>query len=71
MEKMIPAAKMSKKKKRELQKTKREMWMINPRERVRESKKIYNRKRSHQGYEDWPDGIFSCHRMASGWEIFP
>lgn len=50
MEKFIPFEKMSKKKQKEEMKRKRNLWGRSPVTKVKESKKIYNRKRD--SYED-------------------
>jgi len=48
MQKMIPKLKMSKKARDELNKQKRATWAFSPVSRVKQSKKVYNRKRSRR-----------------------
>ncbi len=45
MKEFISKEKLSKKARKELDKQKRTMWTVDPRTRVAESKKVYNRKR--------------------------
>ncbi len=45
MKEFVPKEKMSKKARKEMEKGKRVMWSMDPRTRVAESKKVYNRKR--------------------------
>ena len=42
---MIPADKLSKKVRQEMNRQKREIWPMNPVTRMKESDKVYNRKR--------------------------
>ena len=46
--KFVPADKLSKNKKRELDSSRRNTWTTDPRPRVVESKKRYNRKRKNR-----------------------
>ncbi len=55
--KMIPKEKLPKKARREMDKQKRETWLRNPATRVKESGKVYSRKRNGN---EWND------RMAEG-----
>lgn len=48
MQKMISKSKLSKKARAELNKQKRATWAFSPVSRVKQSKKVYNRKRSHK-----------------------
>ena len=53
MMKFIPKEKLSKKARRELDKSRRETWDFSPVTRKVESKKVYNRKKvSHDRYGD-------------------
>ena len=54
---MIPKEKLSKKARREMDRQKRETWLRNPATRVKESGKVYSRKRNGN---EWND------RMAEG-----
>ncbi len=45
MKEFVSKEKMSKKARKELAKKKRTMWTVDPRTRVAESRKVYNRKR--------------------------
>ncbi len=45
MKEFVSKEKMSKKARKELVKQKRVMWTVDPRTRVAESKKVYNRKK--------------------------
>ena len=47
----VPFQKMSKRKRMEMNKKKRAEWGFNPTTRVKQSKKVYNRKKVHY-YED-------------------
>lgn len=53
MEKFIPYAKLSKKKKRELNAARRETWLLNPVTRRPTNPKAYNRKKA-QKWRDEP-----------------
>ena len=53
MQKFIPREKLSKKARKELDRSRREAWDFSPVTRRVESKKIYNRKKaSHDRYSD-------------------
>ncbi len=45
MKAFVPREKMSKKARKELEKQKRTLWSADPRTRIVESRKVYNRKR--------------------------
>ena len=61
MDKFISYEKLSKKKKRELDRAKRETWNIKPGVRVKESKKLYKRKKIRNTDEGMPDFLISIH----------
>lgn len=48
----IPAEKLSKKARRQLNREKRRLWDIDPRTKVVQSKKRYSRKEKHVGRND-------------------
>jgi hypothetical protein len=50
--KFVPADKLSKKKKRELDSSRRNTWTTDPRPRIVESKKRYSRKRKNKNEGD-------------------
>ena len=52
MEKFIPYAKLSKKKKRELDALRRSVWTISPVTRKSENPKAYNRKKAQKWMDD-------------------
>ena len=58
MKQFIPYEKLAKKAKRELNKTGRVRWAINPVTRKPPNPKAYNRKKSRQGDDDFLTGIF-------------
>lgn len=59
MRKILPPAKLSKKAQKEKAKEKRLVWSIDPRPRIVESKKIYNRKkRVHSRFDDYGMNAF-------------
>lgn len=59
MTKFVPKQKMSKKAQKELNSKQRVAWAVSPVTRKIESKKVYNRKKSLDRYEDH-GGDFSC-----------
>ena len=56
MEKFIPYDKLSKKEKRKRNAAKRSMWQIKPTSRIKDSAKVYNRKRL--GYVDSNQDVY-------------
>ena len=59
MERFIPYQKLSKKKKRELDREKRNTWgPLDPVTRIRESKKAYDRKKARRRDDDHADAFF-------------
>ena len=52
MEKFVPYQKLSKKKRRELNAKRREIWPISPITRKPENPKAYNRKKAHRREND-------------------
>ena len=65
MTRFIPREKLSKKARRELDGRRRAVWLYSPITKKIESKKIYNRKKSHVRFED--DGMgFCCMTRADG-----
>jgi hypothetical protein len=71
MEKFIPYEKLSKKKKRELNESKRTRWTISPVTRRPENPKAYNRKKAQKRMDD-PGSVLSffllpyAHYRAAG-----
>ncbi len=58
MKEFLSKEKMSKKARKELARQKRTLWTVDPRTRVAESKKVYNRKRISQGISRSDAGDF-------------
>ena len=59
MERFVPYQKLSKKKKREMDREKRNTWgPLDPVTRIRESKKTYDRKKAHRWDEDHAGAFF-------------
>ena len=58
MEKFIPYEKLSKKKKRELNESRRTLWAISPVTRRSENPKAYNRKKAQKRMDD-PGSVLS------------
>ena len=61
MTKFVPYEKMSKKAKKFYDRQKRNEWTVKPTQRVKESKKLYNRARQKtagKGFSD--DGLYIC-----------
>ena len=59
MKSFVPKEKLSKKARKELNSKERRTWEgINPVTRKVESKKLYNRKKTRTGYEDYLPGSF-------------
>lgn len=60
MRRFVPKEKMSKKEKKRLAAENRRMWETDPRSRVVESKKLYNRARNARNREDNSgEGVFA------------
>ncbi len=58
MKGFVPKDRMSKKARKEMNREKRVLWTVDPRTRVVESKKVYNRKRISRVPSDTGDPIF-------------
>ena len=58
MDKLIPYEKLSKKKKRELNESRRTLWAISPVTRRPENPKAYNRKKAQKRMDD-PGSVLS------------
>ncbi len=77
MDKFIPYEKLSKKKKRELDKTRRGTWTLNPVTRRPENPKAYNRRTARKWKDDsnsvplWfspgRPGVFRLDAVSGGW----
>ena len=61
MTKFVPYEKMSKKAKKLYDRQKRNEWTVKPIQRIKESKKLYNRARQKTAGEGFSvDGLFIC-----------
>ncbi len=64
MKKFIPYEKMSKKQKREIDKSKRNIWTVNPVTRKSENKKAYNRKKLRKDFKSFAENFFSIYNRT-------